>query len=188
VIAAVIGISAVGSHGPSGSSPTSSSLPTSSQRSYAAQVLPFTASATPAGWRGDCRHARKPCLGALRVSALQIRSIRRCQTMGSGGGLDSSAALDCVNTGFLGDGVLDKLPAGSTLDATRIGGVDLNKPRMRDALRAALALAPARNGFTVAEFTAKAHALTGADHCGYSIRQAANNHSYSRPALTWAGH
>jgi hypothetical protein len=108
--------------------------------------------------------------------------------MGSGGGLDSNAAVDCVNTGFLRDGVLDKLAAGSTVDATRIGGVDLNKPRMRDALRAALALAPARNGFTVAEFTAGVHTLTGADHCGYSIRQATNNHSYSRPALTSAAH
>ena len=44
---------------------------------------------------------------------------------------------------------------------------------MRDALRAALALAPAPNGFTVAEFTAKVHALTGHDHTGYSVRQAA---------------
>ena len=43
---------------------------------------------------------------------------------------------------------------------------------MRDALRAALALAPAPNGFTVAEFAAKVHALTGHDHTGYSVRQA----------------
>ena len=83
-----------------------------------------------------------------------------------------ATALDCVDTGFLGDGILDELPAGSTLGATRVGGVDLNKPRMRDALRAALALAPAPNGFTVAEFAAKVHALTGHDHTGYSIRQA----------------
>ena len=37
-----------------------------------------------------------------------------------------ATALDCVDTGFLGDGILDELPAGSTLGATRIGGVDLN--------------------------------------------------------------
>ena len=42
---------------------------------------------------------------------------------------------------------------------------------MRDALRAALALAPAPNGFTVAEFAAKVHALTGVDHCGYTVRR-----------------
>ena len=35
-----------------------------------------------------------------------------------------------------------------------------------------LALAPAPNGFTVAEFTAKVHALTGVDHRGYTVRQA----------------
>ena len=84
-----------------------------------------------------------------------------------------ATALDCVDTGFLGDGILDELPTGTQLGATRVGGVDLNKARMRDALRAALALAPAPNGFTVAEFTAKVHTLTGQDHTGYSIRQAA---------------
>jgi hypothetical protein len=83
-----------------------------------------------------------------------------------------ATALDCVDTGFLGDGILDRLPTGTQLGTTRVGGVDLNKPRMRDALRAALALAPAPTGFTVAEFTAKVHALSGVDHCGYSVRQA----------------
>ena len=57
-----------------------------------------------------------------------------------------ATALDCVDTGFLGDGILDELPTGVRLGATRVGGVDLNKPRMRDALRAALALAPAPTG------------------------------------------
>ena len=66
-----------------------------------------------------------------------------------------------VDTGFIGDGVLDQLPTGSTLGHARVGGVDLNKPRMRNALKAVLALAPAPNGFTVAEFTAKVHAITG---------------------------
>ena len=77
-----------------------------------------------------------------------------------------------MDTGLLGDGILDELPTGVRLGATRIGGVDLNKPRIRDALRAALALAPAPNGFTVAEFAAKVYAPTGIDHCGYSLRQA----------------
>jgi hypothetical protein len=84
-----------------------------------------------------------------------------------------ATALDYVDTGFLGDGVLDVLPTCVQLGATRVGGVDPNKPRMREAVRAALALAPAPNGFTVAEFTAKVHAHTGVDHTGYSVRQAA---------------
>src|SRR6266403_6217461 len=36
-----------------------------------------------------------------------------------------ATALDCVDTGFLGDGVLDELPTGVRLGAARIGGVDL---------------------------------------------------------------
>ena len=84
-----------------------------------------------------------------------------------------ATALDCVDTGFLGDGVLDELPTGVRLGASRVGGVDLNKPRIRDALRAALALAPAPNGFTVSDFAAKVHAMTGTSHAEYTIRQAA---------------
>ena len=41
-------------------------------------------------------------------------------------------ALDCVDTGFIADGILDELPTGVRLGATRVGGVDLNKTRMRD--------------------------------------------------------
>ena len=43
--------------------------------------------------------------------------------------------------------------------------------RIRAALSAVLALSPASDGFTVAELTAKVHAMTG--HTGYTIRQAA---------------
>ena len=82
-------------------------------------------------------------------------------------------ALDCVDTGFIADGVLDELPTGSTLGATRVGGVDLNKQRMRDALSAVLALAPAPRGFTVGELAAKVHAMTGRSAAAYTIRQAA---------------
>jgi hypothetical protein len=82
-------------------------------------------------------------------------------------------ALDCVDTGFISDGVLDELPTGCRLGATRIGGIDLNKRRMRDALSAVLALAPAPHGFTVGEFAAKVHAVTGTSDADYTIRQAA---------------
>ena len=44
---------------------------------------------------------------------------------------------------------------------------------MRDALSAALALAPAPNGFTVGEFAAKVHAMTGTSDADYTVRQAA---------------
>ncbi|MCW3035124.1 MAG: hypothetical protein JWM17_436 [Actinobacteria bacterium] len=81
--------------------------------------------------------------------------------------------LDCVDIGFLPDGILDELPTASRIGATRVGGVDLNKPRMRNALAAASALAAGPDGFTVADFTAKVHAMTGQSEAAYSLRQAA---------------
>jgi hypothetical protein len=82
-------------------------------------------------------------------------------------------ALDCVDVGFVPDGILDELPASSQLGATRVGGIDLNKPRMRNTLAAVLALTASPNGFTVGEFANKVRAMSGlADH-QYAIRQAA---------------
>jgi hypothetical protein len=82
-----------------------------------------------------------------------------------------ATALDCADISFLADGTLDELPLSSRLGTTRVGGIDLNKPRIRAALSAALALTAAPRGFTVAEFTAKVQAMTG--HAGYTTRQAA---------------
>jgi hypothetical protein len=55
----------------------------------------------------------------------------------------------------------------------RIDRLDLNKQRMRDALRAALALVPAPTGFTVGDFPDKIHAITGTSDAEYTILQAA---------------
>jgi len=82
-----------------------------------------------------------------------------------------TTTLDCVDHTFIADDLLDRLPMPAQIGATRVGGIDLNKPRIRGALSAILALSAASSGFTVAEFTAKVHAMTG--HTGYTIRQAA---------------
>jgi hypothetical protein len=81
------------------------------------------------------------------------------------------AMLDCVDTGFLPDGMLDELALPSQIGAVRTGGIDLNKPRGRVVLAAALALAIAPGGFTVAGFAAKVREMTGQN--GYTIRNAA---------------
>ena len=81
--------------------------------------------------------------------------------------------LDCVEIGFLPDGTLDQLPTPSHIGTTRIGGLDTNIPRVRAALAAALALAVAPAGFTVAQFTAQVRAITGQTPDGYSTRQGA---------------
>jgi hypothetical protein len=84
-----------------------------------------------------------------------------------------TSMLDCVDVGFLPDGILDQLPAPSQLAATRVGGIDLNTPRVRAALAATLALAVAPAGFTVAQFTSQVRAITGQTPEDYSVRQGA---------------
>ena len=51
-----------------------------------------------------------------------------------------TTTLDCVDHTFIADDLLDRLPAPAQIGATRVGGVDLNKPRIRAALSAVLAL------------------------------------------------
>jgi hypothetical protein len=78
--------------------------------------------------------------------------------------------LDCVDVGFLPDGILDRLPTPSQIGAVRVGGIDTNKSRTRAAMAGVTALAIAPDGFTVADLAAQVRSLTGSD---YSIRQAA---------------
>jgi len=59
-----------------------------------------------------------------------------------------ATVLDCVDLGFLPDGTLDRLPLPSQVCRLRVGGIDLNKARMRAVLAAALALSAAPTGFT----------------------------------------
>src|SRR4051812_44527436 len=82
-----------------------------------------------------------------------------------------TTTLDCVDVTFIGDGLLDRLPAPSRIGATRVGGLALNQPRPRAALAAVLALSATADGFTVADFTAKVHTTTGNNT--YTVRQAA---------------
>jgi hypothetical protein len=81
--------------------------------------------------------------------------------------------LDCVDAAFITDQTLDQLPLPSQVGATCIGGIDLNKPRLRATLAAVLALGPAPGGFTVAQLTARVQAMTGQTDRDYTTRQAA---------------
>jgi hypothetical protein len=81
--------------------------------------------------------------------------------------------LDCVDRAFVSDSTLDQLPLPSRVGKTRVGGVDPNKPRMRAALTAAVALAAVPDGFTVTDFATRVRALTGQPPASYGVRQAA---------------
>jgi hypothetical protein len=98
-------------------------------------------------------------------------------------------ALDCVDVGFIPDGLLDALPAASQLGSTRVGGIDVNKPRTRAVLAAALALAIAPGGFTVADFTAKVRDMTGQEgytsrNAAYDLRKLRGKHLAGKPGRT----
>ena|GEM_PF-2909363 len=75
-------------------------------------------------------------------------------------------ALDCGDIGFLPDHPLDELPAASQIGATRVGGIDLNRARMRNALTAVLVLAAAPHGFTVTGFAEQVRVMTCASSAG----------------------
>ena len=81
-----------------------------------------------------------------------------------------ATVLDCVDTTFIPDRLLDDLPTATLLGRTRVGGVDLDSPRIRTALAAVLALAGGPS-FAVADLAAKVADMTG--QTGYTVRQAA---------------
>ena len=100
-------------------------------------------------------------------------------------------ALDCVDIGFLPDHTLDELPTASQIGATRVGGIDLNRARMRNALAAVLALAAAPNGFTVTGFADQVRVMTGQNtteystrHASYDLRKIRGKHLVDKPGRT----
>jgi hypothetical protein len=100
-----------------------------------------------------------------------------------------ATALDCADTGFLPDGILDELPLPARAGPRRTAGIDLNKPRIRAALAAALALAPAPAGFTAAEHAARVRQITGNDGCttrqaAYDLRKLRGKQLVDKPGRT----
>ena len=81
--------------------------------------------------------------------------------------------LYCMDAAFVSDDTLDQLPTPSRVGETRIGGIDLNKPRTRAVLMATLALACSPDGFTVKQFAATASPMLAASIPNYDARRAA---------------
>ena len=78
--------------------------------------------------------------------------------------------LQCVNVAWINDSTLEDLTTPSELSNTRVGGIDINQPRMRAVLQAVLALAYSPRGFTGRELAAKVTDITGQE---FRLRQAA---------------
>jgi hypothetical protein len=78
-------------------------------------------------------------------------------------------ALGHVDVAFIGPDVLEEWPKPTTVGATRIGGLDVNKQRIRAVMLALIALAPQPRGFMAADLAAQVSRAIP----GYTPRQAA---------------
>ena len=66
-----------------------------------------------------------------------------------------------------------QLPQAAQIGQTKVGGIDLNKPRMRRVAEAVLTLSAAPAGFTVSDLARHVHARSGATESEYGPRRAA---------------
>src|ERR1700745_2150730 len=82
-------------------------------------------------------------------------------------------ALSCIDQCFIADEMLEHLPVASQVGKTVVGGIDLNKPRMRQVIEALIALSPSPNGFTASDIAARVRALSKQTSSQYGPRHAA---------------
>jgi hypothetical protein len=71
--------------------------------------------------------------------------------------------------------MLDELPTPSRVGTTKVGGIDLNKPRMRWVVEAviALCLSLSPHGFTASELARQVRVLSNQGESEYGARRAA---------------
>lgn len=81
--------------------------------------------------------------------------------------------LRCADTSFIDNGTLEELPLPSTVGATRVGGLDINKPRTLAAMEAVVALSTNLRGFFASDMAAKVREILGCSAESYNSRQAA---------------
>ena len=81
--------------------------------------------------------------------------------------------LHCLGVCFVSDDTLNRLPMPSQVASTRVGGIDLNNPRMLAVLAAVLSSSPSPKGFIVSEFASKVQLITKQSDSQYGKRRAA---------------
>lgn len=82
-------------------------------------------------------------------------------------------ALRCIDVATIADNQLDELPTASQVGHTRVGGVDLNKPRMRAVMEAVITLSAAPTGFRSSDVAAQVRTIRTTTADPYTARQAA---------------
>ena len=82
-------------------------------------------------------------------------------------------ALSCIDQCFIADDMLEQLPLASCVGRTIVGGIDLNKTRMRRVVDAVIALSASPNGFAASDVAARVCAFGNDRHSRYGPRHAA---------------
>src|ERR1700681_867790 len=82
-------------------------------------------------------------------------------------------ALSCIDQCFIGDEMLERLPSASRVGKSVVGGIDLNKPRMRHVTEAVIALSASADGFTAPALAAQVRALGNQSQSAHGPRHAA---------------
>jgi hypothetical protein len=83
-------------------------------------------------------------------------------------------ALSCIDQCFIADDMLEQLPAASQVGKTVVGGIDLNKTRMRAVVEAVVALSASPNGFTASDIAARVQQRCpsyGPRHAAYDLKK-----------------
>jgi hypothetical protein len=100
-------------------------------------------------------------------------------------------AAGCINACFVSDETLENLPQPAQIGQTKVGGIDLNKPRIRRMTEAVLALSVAPTGFTSSDLALQVRSSTGWPESKYGVRRAAYDivmrEKIIRPLLTASG-
>jgi len=82
-------------------------------------------------------------------------------------------ALRCIDQCFIADSLLAQLPAPSQVGKTKVGGIDLNRLRMRWVVEAVIALSASPHEFTASELARQVRVLSQPRESEYGARRAA---------------
>jgi len=81
--------------------------------------------------------------------------------------------LSCMDQCFVGATTLEQLPLATQVGKTRVGGIDVNRARMRWVVQAVLTLSCNPKGFTASQLADQVRSLSGGKETNYSSRHAA---------------
>jgi hypothetical protein len=79
----------------------------------------------------------------------------------------------CVAVSYIADTTLETLPKASRVGRARVGGIDINNPRMRAVIEAVTGFAAAPNGFRASDIVVRVQEIMGNSKDTYTSRKAA---------------